>query len=172
MTALQLSLAHTVVVIGNEEVTGWSDDSDALMMPMDDDFFTVMTGADGRILAVNNGKKGGEVTVKLLPNSPSTAYYLPFWYQIYNNNAIIQWNGYVEDRRNGLKFGLRDGVMLKGPQGMTLGNAAMSNYMFTWYFQTIEIDIGLNAFRDESLPASTFNIPQDEILVLGSSTAT
>ena len=148
MTALQLSLAHTTVEIGGMEVTGWSEDSDALMMPMDADFFNVKMGANGDILAINNGSRGGEVTIKLLPNSAAAPFFMRQWYQIYHENAIIQWNGFVHDMKNGVKFDLLNGVMMKGPKGITMGAGDMSNHMFTWHFREIEIDYALNTFED------------------------
>ena len=131
-----ISLEGTTVELNGHVVQGWSDDSDALMMPDSFELASVRRGATGEMAAFSTGDKGGPVSVKLLPNSPS----LPFFMQqlaTQLNGAGAVWDGNIKNSQAGFGFTLVRGVMVSGPLGQTMGSGEVANATFTFEFERI-----------------------------------
>ena len=124
---------------GSDEhtVTGWSDDADALTMPDEFELMNTRYGAGGQLAAFRTGMVGGDVTIKLLPTSPSVVYFMQrVEFALLPGSRLI-WSGYVEDRVNNFKFLLRNGVMAAAPLGVTIGSGDAANRMFRFSFEAI-----------------------------------
>ena len=138
----QIGLDNTTVVIGGHTVTGWSDDSDALTMPDEYSPYNIRYGADGELAAFRTGRKGGEVTIKVLPTSPTARYFIQQMENIRRNpGAEVNFNGTV--RNTGavpFTVHLRDGVLMTAPMGYTMGAGDVANRMFTFAFEEIQVD--------------------------------
>ena len=142
----QIGLANFAVsltpqVIGQDpgatiEVTGWSDDADALTMPDEFEIMNTRYGAGGELAAFRTGLKGGDITIKLLPTSPTVKAFMLRLTDIHGG-AQMEWSGYIEDTVNDFNFTLEDGVMVAGPLGMTLGSGDAANRMFRFSFARI-----------------------------------
>lgn len=132
---MDFSLEQTVVVINGHTFTGFSDDTDAISFP-NIDLATVVRGADGKMVAVSTGDKGGPFLIKLLPNSPSVKFMM---------NAVsaqlaggsVKWNGIVRDALNQVNFALVNGTLTNAPVGQSIGKGSAKNAEFTIEFERI-----------------------------------
>ncbi len=131
-----ISLEGTTVELNGHIVQGWSDDSDALMMPDAFELATVRRGATGDMATFSTGDKGGPISIKLLPTSPS----LPFFMQqlaVQLNGGAVVWDGKITNSQSGFGFTLERGVMTAGPLGQTMGRGEVANDTFTFEFERI-----------------------------------
>lgn len=132
---MDFSLEQFSVVINGHTFTGWSDDTDALSLP-NIDLANVVRGADGKMVAVSTGEKGGPVTFKLLPNSPTTKFLMnAITAQL--NGAAIKWNGIIRDSINQTFVALVNGTLANGPLGQTIGKGEAANREFTIEFESV-----------------------------------
>ena len=145
---MELSLPETTVILnghfvqGNNlddhTVEGWSEDTDALTLPDAFEFANVRRGADGRMVAFPTGIRGGPVSLKLLPNSPSVPFFMQQVTEILKNKAKVIWGGSVKHPLTGYSVTLERGVLMSGPLGYTMGAGEVANLTFTWEFETIK----------------------------------
>ena len=84
---------HTVE--GEQTIRGWSEDTDALTLPDAFEFASVRRGATGDMAAFSTGDRGGPVTLKLLPNSPSVPFFMNQVTRILVERAVVIWDGSV-----------------------------------------------------------------------------
>lgn len=135
---MDFSLEQTVVVINGHTFTGFSDDADAISFP-DITLANVIRGADGKMVAVGTGDKGGPFVLKLLPNSPSVKFMM---------NAVatqltggsVKWDGTIRDALNQINFTVSNGTLTVAPSGQTIGKGAVKNQEFTIEFEKITPD--------------------------------
>ena len=135
---MSFSLEQTTVVVNGHTVTGWSDDTDALMLP-DIDLTTVKRGADGVMVAATTGEKGGPVTLKLLANSPSVKFFQNLVTTI-QQGGRVEFNGSVVDNINGITVSLERGVLQHAPLGPTLGKGDVANREYMIEFERVVAD--------------------------------
>lgn len=133
--SLFFDLEHTVVRINGHRLGGWADEEDAFMLP-DIDLYETTRGADGKMLANSTATRGGEVTIKLLANSPSTAFFMQQWAQIVQGGRV-EFNGSWSNSQSGASGRFQRGVMKKGPAGQTLGKSAAATREFVFDFESI-----------------------------------
>lgn len=132
---MDFSLEQITVILNGHTVKGFSDATDAFSVPTVT-FANVVRGADGRMVSVSTGDKGGPLVIKLLPNSPS----VPFFMNAISAQllgASITWYGLYRDSQNGISVGFTNGVLQIGPVGQTLGKGAAANQEFTFEFERI-----------------------------------
>ena len=130
------NLKDTTVVLNSHEVEGFSEDADAITMPDGFELATVRRGATGDMAAFSTGDRGGPVSIKLLPHSPS----LPFFMQqlaVLRDGGRVTWDGEVRNTHAGWSFRLAGGVMVSGPLGQTAGRGDVANQTFTFEFEDI-----------------------------------
>ena len=132
---MDFSLEQTVVVINGHTFTGFSDDSDALSFP-NIDMATVVRGADGKMVAVSTGDKGGPLILKLLPNSKSVKFMMNAVTSQLNGGAV-KWNGIIRDANNQIDYTVVNGTLTNAPIGQTIGKGAAKNAEFTIEFERI-----------------------------------
>lgn len=135
---MDFSLEQTVVVINGHTFTGFSDDTDAISFP-NIDLASVVRGADGKMVAVSTGDKGGPFIIKLLPNSPSVKFMMNA-VAAQLNGGSVKWNGIVRDSLNQVNFALTNGTLTNAPVGQTIGKGDAGNREFTIEFERITPD--------------------------------
>ena len=120
-------------------ITGWSDDNDALTMPDEFEIMNTRFGAGGELAAFRTGLRGGDVTIKLLPTSPTVKSLMIRLTEVHRG-VMMEWTGKIRDTVNNFSYDLTDGVMKSGPLGMTLGSGDAANRMFVFSFASIVPD--------------------------------
>ena len=84
-----------IIVEGEQIISGWSEDTDALTLPDAFEFASVRRGATGKMAAFSTGDRGGPVTLKLMPNSPSVPFFMTQVTRILGDKAEVIWDGSV-----------------------------------------------------------------------------
>ena len=130
---MDFALEQTSVIINGHTFTGWSDDADALSLP-DLELANVVRGADGKMVAVSTGNKGGPVIIKLLATSPSTKFMMNM-VAAQMNGAGVSWNGIIRDSINQIAVTLVKGTLTLAPSGPTIGKGEVKNAEFTIEFE-------------------------------------
>ena len=137
---------HTVE--GEQIIRGWSEDTDALTLPDAFEFASVRRGATGVMAAFSTGDRGGPVTLKLMPNSPSVPFLMNQVTRILGNKAEVIWDGSVKHSKSGASVALIRGILVSGPLWYTMGKGEAGNLTFTWEFQEIIPDFAKVNFAD------------------------
>ena len=140
---------HTVE--GEQTIRGWSEDTDALMIPDAFEFASVRRGAAGDMAAFSTGDRGGPVSLKLLPNSPSVPFLMNQVSRILVERAVVIWDGSVKHSRTGASVTLKRGILVSGPLWYTMGKGEAGNLTFNWEFQEIIPDFAKVNFADVSV---------------------
>ena len=132
------ALENTIVVCNGHRIQGWSDDADAFSTP-DIDLAAVKRGADGKMIGVSTGEKGGPVVIKLLANSPSTKFFqTAATAQL--NGICITWEMIARYPLAGVNVVYMNGILVHAPLGMTIGKGDIKNMEFTFEFERILAD--------------------------------
>ena len=137
---------HTVE--GEQNIKGWSEDTDALTLPDAFEFASVRRGATGDMAAFGTGDRGGPVTLKLMPNSPSVPFLMNQVARILGDKAEVIWDGSVKHSRTGASVTLKRGILISGPLWYTMGKGEAGNLTFNWEFQEIIPDFAKVNFAD------------------------
>ena len=124
-------------VEGDHTIKGWSEDTDALTLPDAFEFASVRRGATGVMAAFSTGDRGGPVTLKLLPNSPSVPFLMNQVTRILKDKAEVIWDGSVKHSRTGASVTLKRGILVSGPLWYTMGKGEAGNLTFNWEFEEI-----------------------------------
>jgi len=129
------SLEKCTFNMNGHNVTGWSDDTDALSFPSID-ISTSKRGASGKKITSSTGEKGGPVVVKLLANSKSAKFFMnAVTAQL--NGAAVSWNGLFRDPVNGISVICTVGNLQNVPLGQTMGKGDVANLAFTFDFELV-----------------------------------
>jgi len=132
---IQIDVSSTTLNLNGHDVTGWSDDADALTIP-DIDLANVRRGGDGQMVAHSTGDRGGAVMVKLLPTSDSTRFLMNAVTAQLNGGTVI-WNGIVRNNTTGATILLTRGILQHAPLGQTVGKGDAANMEFTFEFESV-----------------------------------
>lgn len=135
---MTFSLEQMTLTLNGHSVTGWSDDTDALSLPSID-LSNIKRGASGEMVATTTGEKGGPVTIKLLPNSPSVKFFQNLITSI-QQGGRVEFNGSIVDSVNGITVSLQRGVMQNAPLGPTIGKGEVANREYVIEFERVEAD--------------------------------
>ena len=103
------SLEQCTLNLNGVDITGWSDDTDALSFP-NVDIATSKRGADGKKVTSSTGEKGGPVVIKLLANGKSTKFLMNAVTAQLNGSAV-SWNGFFRDPVNGVTVAMTNGTL-------------------------------------------------------------
>jgi len=132
------SLEQCTLNLNGVDITGWSDDTDALSFP-NVDIATSKRGADGKKVTSSTGEKGGPVVIKLLANGKSTKFLMnAVTAQL--NGAAVSWNGLFRDPVNGVSVAMTNGTLQNVPLGQTMGKGDVANKEFTIDFELVVPD--------------------------------
>ena len=135
---MDYSLEQVSLILNGHTVTGYSDDTDALSLP-NIDIANVVRGADGKMVAVSTGDKGGPLVIKLLPNSPSVSFFMNVAVA-QMNGAAVKWYGIIRDSINQTNTVLFKGTLSNVPLGQTMGKGVAGTREFTIEFERITPD--------------------------------
>ena len=122
---------------GGHIIKGWSEDTDALTLPDAFEFASVRRGATGFMAAFSTGDRGGPVSLKLMPNSPSVPFFMKQVTRILVDKAEVIWDGSVIHSRTKASVALSRGVLVSGPLWYTMGKGEAGNLTFMWEFEQI-----------------------------------
>ena len=123
-------------LLNGTRIEGWSDDEDALSFP-DLELFNDRAGGDGLVAYFARGERGGEVTIKLMPNSPTRSLLMRHIQQFQTDRTIHIYKLVVIDEENGTTVTCNNGRLKMGPLGQTQGMEAAANANFTFRFQDV-----------------------------------
>ena len=133
------------------EISGWSDDSDAIM-PGRLELITVKHMADGAMLANRTGRKGGEITLKFRPTAPAVGRIM-VQAELFKKGAEIVWDGSIENTVYGYGWSFEEGFLQEVPLGMTHGASETANMEFKWIFENVSFNFEGAKFTDYNFPA-------------------
>lgn len=92
---VQESIRHIDFVINDHRIEGWADDDPPYEFPVIE-FLNKKYGHDGTLYVSDSGMQGGEVMLKLLPNSRSTKQILR-WVAMIQRGARLTFSGTLTD---------------------------------------------------------------------------
>ena len=147
---MRLSLEHTTLTLNGHEVQGWSEDSDALTGPDALELATVRRGATGQMAAFPTGDKGGPITIKLLPDSPSTAFFMQ-QAEVLRRGGAVRWEGSIQNPALGISAALLNGVMTTAPLWPAMGKGSVANHTFVFEFEQIVVNYDAPNFTPTSI---------------------
>ena len=131
-----IDITNATVVLNGVTIEGWSEDTDALMLPTIE-YATVKRGADGKLQASSTGNFGGPIEFKLLATSPSTKWFEQKISSQLRGGAPATFEGSIHDRINNTTLRLSRGVLTNAPPGPSLGMGDAASMTFTVDFETI-----------------------------------
>ena len=130
-----ISLESCSFILNGLTVSGWSDDTDAFSPP-NIEALAEKIGADGKMVVTSTGNKGGDLTIKLLPNS-HTAKILMNAFSAQLAGAAVEWHGLFKDHRNGVLITFLKGWLKSAPSGVQIGKGQVGNLEFVFTFERI-----------------------------------
>jgi len=133
---LQMDINQGVFLLNGHLVTGYSEDSDCLQFPDASELSTFKKGATGTMVSSRTGEKGGPVVVKLLPNSPSVAFFAKLIKQLDQNIPVI-FNGSWTNPVAGESTKCINGTLISAPRGTTYGKGEVGTKVYTFEFEQI-----------------------------------
>ena len=120
----------------DQKLDGFAGVSDAIKFDEAQEIITFREGMDGYIFFAQTGRKGGLVTVKMLPNSPSLGF-LFTKAQIQKDGGNLNWEGEIELLSQKISADLKKGMLVTAPTFGTLGMNNIDDYQFSFYFTEI-----------------------------------
>jgi len=134
---LPMDINQGVFILNGHLVTGWSESEDCLAFPDSLELANFTKGADGKMVGTGTGEKGGPVTIKLQPNSPTVAFLsklikaqqqgLPIVYRASWTNPIG-----VE------RVNCKGGMLITAPKGSVYGKGKVSEKTYTFEFELLD----------------------------------
>ena len=132
---MNVSLEHTTVTINGHVCEGWAAAADALSLPVLQ-LANHDVGPDGLKVVSSTGMRGGIVTLKLLANSRSRAFFSQQVAEI-QRGAVIVFEGSISNSQTGETTRLERGHMEIAPLGTSLGNGTPPELGFQIHFESI-----------------------------------
>ena len=121
-------------------VRGFAGVSDAIKFEENQEIINAREGMDGYILFTRTGRRGGMMTVKMLPNAPSMPYLMTRAYTQKTGDKLIEWQGGIVLKGTGIEGSLKLGMMTHMPTFPSIGMNNIDDMQFSWYFTVIEAD--------------------------------
>lgn len=134
----QLGLVESTVIINGITITGFSSDADALSIP-EIEVAAPVFGADGRMLVISTGNRGGLVTIKLLASSSSIAFLTPLSALAQAGSGVVI-QGLVRSNTQLSSVALQNGYFTKYVPYPTMGKGAVSAVTYEMAFEVIAPD--------------------------------
>ena len=115
----ELGWRHITFILNGERVTGFAKDTPPVDFPgidlLEEDW-----GPDGTLHVMSTGRKGGELTIKLLPTSNFCGKFLR-WHAQIQNDEILDFEGSYSDARLNYSTLLRGGKLKTCPPAIVPG---------------------------------------------------
>ena len=115
---------------------GYSEDADAIMFEPIELVGEPRIGAGGDAVYFAAGNRGGNFTLKLLPNSPSIPYFQQQANIVRDRGSVI-WYGSIQDVARGIGAQLSNGALLSFMPFPSYGRGSASNFEYPFHFQEI-----------------------------------
>ena len=114
----QNSIRHIDFTINGHRIDGWADDDPPYEFP-DIDTVEIKYGKDGSLYASDTGIQGGEVMLKLLPDSRSTKQILR-WFAERQRGTALEFTGSFNDTERGYSVQMKGGFLKRCPAGTSI----------------------------------------------------
>lgn len=114
-----VALEHCTVTLNGTLIEGFAPEADAIMMP-EIEIATVTVGPDGLKTFTTTGQRGGEVSLKLQPNSRG-GQFLGSQFALELGRQIVVFNGVIQNHHTGYTSRLTNGGFVRGPSGISFG---------------------------------------------------
>lgn len=134
---IQMDITQGVLTINGHRVQGFSDSGDCLSFPDASEIAAFKKGATGKMVASSTGEKGGPVSIKLLPNSPSVPFFTRLIKQI-DNGVPVTFSGNWINPVAGEQIELSGGALITAPRGTTYGKGEVAEKVYVFEFERIE----------------------------------
>lgn len=132
-------MARVTALLNDDEVVGWSDDQDAIMFP-NLEMFNTTVGATGEKVFNAMGERGGDVVLKLLPNSPTRKALMRAVARWIEDGSTTVYKLTVTNLDHKTITTCTNGRLRIAPLGQTQGKEAAANAEFTINFAKIVPD--------------------------------
>ena len=132
---LYYSIHDVSVILNDNQLEGFSDDTDAISLPQ----LTLgegVFGLDGTLLAVSSGEYGGEVTFKFLASSATIPLMMSYVLEA-QRGAYTVFNGKIWNARERVGTDLIRGFLRMGEIGQTIGKASVPPREYTFMFERL-----------------------------------
>ena len=123
-----------------QKIRGFAGASDAIKFEEAQEVVNAREGMDGYVFFSQTGRRGGMMTIKLLPNSPSMAMLFTQHYR-QKNGFNNEWSGEIELLEQGVKADLLRGMCTHGPTFPTVGMNNIDDLQFSFYFTEIDVNV-------------------------------
>lgn len=133
---IEMSITQGAFTINGHLVSGWSDSSDCLAFPDSVEFSAFKKGATGTMISTATGERGGPVTIKVLPNSPTAAFFAKLIKQK-ENGIPVQFEATWVNPVAGEFITCSGGTMVSGPKGTTYGKGEVGEKVYVFEFEDI-----------------------------------
>ena len=137
---VELTMTATVdgVASAPHILKGFAGASDAIKFEEAQEVVSAREGMDGYILFSRTGRKGGIMTIKMLPNSPSMRFLMTNAYHQKTGSKDVQWEGLINLKAQKLTADLKRGMMTHLPTFFTTGMNNVDDMQFSFYYTLIE----------------------------------
>ena len=124
-----------------EILEGFAGVSDAIKFDESQEIVTYREGMDGYLFFAQTGRKGGVVTIKMLPSSPKLNFLFTNS-ELQKSGMNISWAGELVLVSQKISAKLNKGMMLTSPTFATIGMNNIDDYQFSFYFTEILASYG------------------------------
>lgn len=139
------SIEHTVFVLNSHRFQGWGQET-ASFEGENLEVASYTVGPDGKMIGVATGQKGGPITVRVMPNSPTCAW-LTRHFQRFRNGICDRFDGIITNHQAGISFTLVNGYFQSGPMIQNMGSE-IATQEFVFFFEEIKQNYDGATFRD------------------------
>lgn len=138
MITIDITQCDAIIFLSGipHEISGWSDSADCLSLPDASELNMVKKGADGKMVASNTGEKGGEVTIKVLANSPFVDR-MAAEIELIKQGVQIPAQLLITNQTVGDTTACANGSLKTAPVGVTYGKGEVGEMVYVWEFETI-----------------------------------
>lgn len=134
---VQMDIIQGVFTLNKVPIGGFSDSEDCLGFPDDVEIASVTRGATGEMVGSRTGNKGGAVTIKLLPNSPSVPYFMGL-VKAMDAGSPIALNAKWVNPVAGENVDCKNGIITNAPRGTPYGKGAVGERVYVIEFEEIK----------------------------------
>jgi hypothetical protein len=155
MITIDITQVEAIMTLSKipHKITGWSDSADCLSLPDSSELNQVKKGADGKMVSSSTGEKGGEVSVKVLPNSPFVDR-MSAEIELIKQGVQIPIELLVTNTTVGDVTVCTGGALKSAPVGLTYGKGEVGEMVYVFEFERI-VFAPVGSKRDSALSTLT-----------------
>ena len=138
MITIDITQVDAIIVLAGipHKITGWSESGDCLSFPDSAELNMVKKGADGKMVSSNTGEKGGEVSVKVLANSPFVDR-MSAEIELIKAGVQIPITLSATNKTVGDATVCTNGALKSAPIGVTYGKGEVGEMVYVFEFERI-----------------------------------